>query len=271
MLFGSAKYTERMSRPDNYKDQRRTLRTSPRWYIARRQKGRKCKKSTPDWQRGNNGQQGRGQMREDSPFNQVQTRGSCDYMANLARLQSKCSVFKLLLHVALGKETAEDMVSGWDASKTMQRDIQVASLPGAAAIALGGSQVAKAGCAASDPGFMAEDNGHGIVLGAGDLGLAPTRGTARVSVLDEQMRCADLALLLALAVGSQAGRAVVGAHVMLEGLAIGAGRRLPSALLGRGVEIVGKVLGVGVSNLPAARKTGSLESWSCQRQARERE
>lgn len=105
---------------------------------------------------------------------------------------------------------------------------------------------------------MAEDDGHSIVLGASDLGLAPTRGTARVFVLDEQMRGADLAFLLALAVGSQTSRAVVGAHVMLQSLAIGTGRRLPSALFGRGVEIVGKVLGVGVSNLPAAGKTGSL-------------
>lgn len=151
------------------------------------------------------------------------------------------------------------MVSGCDMSKMMQKNIQIASLPRAAAITFGGSQVTKAGCAASDSGFVAEDDGHGIVLGASDLGLTPTRGTTRVSVLDEQMRSANLALLLALAVGSQAGRAVVGAHVMLESLAIGAGRRLPSALLGRGVEIVGKVLGVGVSNLPAARKTGSLE------------
>ena len=148
-------------------------------------------------------------------------------------------------------------------SITEQRDIQITPLPGAAAITLGGSQVAKAGCAASDPGFMAEDDGHSIVLGASDLGLTPTRGTARVSVLDEQMRCANLSLLLSLAVGSQTGRAVVGAHVMLEGLAVGAGRRLPSALLGRRVEIVGEVLGVGVSNLPAAGKTGSLERCAC--------
>jgi hypothetical protein len=260
MLFGLVKYTERMSKPDDYKDRRRTLRNSPRWYIAMRQKGQKCRKSTPDWRRKKNGQQSRGQMKEDLPFNQVQTRGSCDYMADLARLQSKCSVFKLLLHVALSKETARGMVvSGCDTSKMMQKNIQIASLPRAAAITLGGSKVTKAGCAASDSGFVAEDDGHGIVLGASDLGLTPTRGTPRVSVLDKQMRCANLALLLALAVGSQASRAVVGAHVMLEGLAIGAGRRLPSALLGRGVEIVRKVLGVGVSNLPAARKTGSLE------------
>lgn len=106
---------------------------------------------------------------------------------------------------------------------------------------------------------MTEDDGHSLVLGASNLGLTPTRGTARVFVLDEQMRGADLALLLALAVGSQASRAVVGAHVMLQRLAVSAGRRLPSALLGRRVEIVGKVLGVGVSNLPAAGKTGSLE------------
>lgn len=51
---------------------------------------------------------------------------------------------------------------------------------------------------------------------------------------------------------------MVGAHIMLQSLAVGAGRRFPSALLGGRVEIVGKVLGVGVSNLPAAGKTGSL-------------
>ena len=49
--------------------------------------------------------------REDSPFNQMQTRGSFDYMADLAGLQSKCSVFKLLLHIALTKETAGRRVS----------------------------------------------------------------------------------------------------------------------------------------------------------------
>lgn len=144
-------------------------------------------------------------------------------------------------------------------SKETQRDSQIASLSGAAAITLGGSQVTKTGCAASDSGFMAEDDGHSLILGASDLSLAPTRGTARVFVLDEQVRGADLAFLLALAVGSQTSRAVVGAHVMLQRLAVGAGGGLPSALLGRGVEIVGKVLGVGVSNLPAAGKTGSLE------------
>jgi hypothetical protein len=42
----------------------------------------------------------------DSPLNQVQTRSSFDNMAHLAGLESKCSVFKLLLHVTLAKETA---------------------------------------------------------------------------------------------------------------------------------------------------------------------
>lgn len=79
-------------------------------------------------------------------------------------------------------------------------------------------------------------------------------------MLDEQMRGADLAFLLTLAVGSQTGGAVVGAHVVFERLAVGTGRRLPSALLGRGIEIVRKVLGVGVSDLPAARKTCSLKA-----------
>ena len=74
------------------------------------------------------------------------------------------------------------------------------------------------------------------------------------------MRDADFAFLLTLAVRSQAGGAVVGAHVVLEGLAVGAGGRLPSALLGRGIEIIREILGVGVSDLPAARKTCSLRA-----------
>ena len=115
MLFCSAEYTEKMSKPDNYKDRCRTLRTSPRWYIARRQR-EQIQKVYSRLDRRTNSQQDHGQRKEDLPFNEVQTRGSCDYMANLARLQSKCSIFKLLLHVALGKETAGVMVSWWNTS-----------------------------------------------------------------------------------------------------------------------------------------------------------
>lgn len=52
------------------------------------------------------------------------------------------------------------------------------------------------------------------------------------------MRRPNLALLLTGAIGSQIGRAVICSHVCLERFAVGAGRRLPSALLGGRVEVV---------------------------------
>lgn len=48
--------------------------------------------------------------------------------------------------------------------------------------------------------------------------------------------------------------AVVGGHVDLELLRVGARGGLPAGVLLVGVEVVGEVLGVGVSNLPAGGK-----------------
>ena len=53
-----------------------------------------------------------------------------------------------------------------------------------------------------------------------------------------------------------AGRVVMKGHVDLEFLRIGARGRFPAGFLGMLVEVVGKVFGVGVSNLPAGRETG---------------
>lgn len=82
-------------------------------------------------------------------------------------------------------------------------------------------------------------------------------------MLDEKMGSSDLALG---DTGNGTGTrtsAVVGGHVVLELFGVGAGGGFPSRqLLGR-VEVVGEVLGVGVSDLPARRKTGvSLEGVS---------
>ncbi len=49
---------------------------------------------------------------------------------------------------------------------------------------------------------------------------------------------------------------MVGSHVDLELLGIGAGRGLPARRLLGGVEVVGEVLGVGVADLPVGRQAG---------------
>lgn len=43
----------------------------------------------------------------------------------------------------------------------------------------------------------------------------------------------------------------MGSHVLLELLRVSARRRLPSRVLGGGVEVVGQVLAVGAADLPA--------------------
>lgn len=75
-------------------------------------------------------------------------------------------------------------------------------------------------------------------------------------MLDEQVGGADLALGDARDGAVAGARAVVGSHVVLELLAVGAGGRLPAGDLVDRVEVVGKVLGVRVANLPVRGKTG---------------
>lgn len=109
---------------------------------------------------------------------------------------------------------------------------------------------------------MAENDAHSLIFCPRDLGFSPTRRAPRIFVLHEKMRASNLALLCASTIGSQVGGAVVGTHVVLEGLAICARGRFPSAFFGGGIEVVRKILGVGVSDLPAAWKSGSLTSVS---------
>lgn len=75
-------------------------------------------------------------------------------------------------------------------------------------------------------------------------------------MLDEKVGGANLALGDTRNGARTGARAVVGSHVVLELLGIGACGGLPSRDLVGGVEVVGEVLGVGVAHFPSGRKTG---------------
>jgi hypothetical protein len=75
-------------------------------------------------------------------------------------------------------------------------------------------------------------------------------------MLDQEMSGADLAIVRRAAIrsagiGSDLRRAMMLGHVCLELLRVGSWRGLPSRRLLRLVKVVGEVLGIGVSNLPA--------------------
>jgi hypothetical protein len=67
------------------------------------------------------------------------------------------------------------------------------------------------------------------------------------------MGAADLALEALLRGGAVRAHVlrVVLAHVVLQGFAVGLGRRLPAGFLAAGVEVVGQVLAVRVPDFPA--------------------
>lgn len=91
--------------------------------------------------------------------------------------------------------------------------------------------------------------------------LSPAAGSSTIAVLDKKMGSTDLALRNTRNSTRARTSRMVSRHVMLELLGVGARGGLPSRqLLGR-VEVVGEVLGVGVTDLPTRRKTGvSLSS-----------
>lgn len=96
--------------------------------------------------------------------------------------------------------------------------------------------------------------------GEGRAYLAPARGPPGVAMLDEQVGGANLALGDARGgAGTGAGR-VVGGHVVLELLGVGAGGGLPAGDLVVGVEVVREVFGVGVADLPPGGET-SVSLW----------
>jgi hypothetical protein len=167
----------------------------------------------------------------------MQAAGRLNDATNLAGVEGKSGILKLLLHVATAKVA------------------EVAALPGAGAVALRKSELSERGGARLDALLVAADDGGGVVLGAGNVGLAPGRGPARVAVLDEQVGGADLALG-GVGQGALARGGVVSGHIVLEAVGVGALRRLPARDLVDGVEVVGQVLGVGVANLPVGGEPG---------------
>lgn len=78
-------------------------------------------------------------------------------------------------------------------------------------------------------------------------------------MLDQKMYAANLAtqILCSSIVAHITG--MVLAHIVFECFAIRAGRRFPSGVFGGSVEIVRKILAVGMSNLPSSRQTGRLD------------
>lgn len=167
--------------------------------------------------------------------------GGLNDVAHLAVLERKRSVLKLGLHVALAKKA------------------QVTSLSGGGAVGLRHCKVADRGLAGLDLGLVRLENGPRLLLGPLNVGVLPRRRPSRVSVLDEQMRHPDV---LARAVAGARGRVghgcvllrVVGRHVLLQQVRVGAGRRLPRRVAGGRVEVVGQVTGSRVAHLPAGNE-----------------
>lgn len=172
------------------------------------------------------------------PLNQMQATGGFNNATHLAGLEGKRGVLELLLHVTAAKVA------------------QIAALSRRGAVGLSRSKVAQRRGAGLDLCFVGLDDLHGLFFGAGDVGLAPRAGAAGVAVLDEQMGGADLVLWDAGDSTVAGASAVVGGHVVLEFLAVGSGGRFPTRDLFLGVEVVGQVLGVGVTNLPVGGETG---------------
>ena len=85
--------------------------------------------------------------------------------------------------------------------------------------------------------------------------LSPTHGTTRLAVLHQEMGSTNLARLAARTVCA-VGWAVVLGHVKLELLRVGAGGRLPAAVLLGGIEVVREVLAVAVSYFPVRWESG---------------
>lgn len=142
----------------------------------------------------------------------MQTTGGLNDMADFTDLEPKRGRLKLLLHVAALEES------------------EIATFARAAAVAFRDGELAEGGAAGADAGLVAEDDGGGLFLGAGDVGFLPARGPAAVLVLDEEVRGAHAVrgrLARAGGAGGDGGLAVVLGHVFLELVGVGALRGLP--------------------------------------------
>ena len=132
----------------------------------------------------------------------------------------------------------------------MKRNVQVTLLPGAAAIRFGQGNVAQCCFTRLNALCMALQNLNCLLLCPGNLGFPPAAGATALVVLDEQVAAVDHVFSLPTNLVVSCWR-VVFRHVFLERLGIGVRRRFPARFLGRGVKVVGQVLGVRVTNFPA--------------------
>lgn len=141
-----------------------------------------------------------------------------------------------------------------------RENVQVPPLPRAATVRLRHGQITQAGVSRADALLVRGDDGLGLVLGSGDVGLAPAARAPTISMLDQQMSNSDLALVRCL--GLRRGFphhtrvAMMLCHVGLELVRVGVLGRLPIGGGGKGVEVVWEVLRVGMSHLPIGRKAG---------------
>jgi hypothetical protein len=114
---------------------------------------------------------------------------------------------------------------------------------------------------------MASKDLDRFLLRSGNLRLPPAAWPPTVSMLNQEVTATDPALALACAIRPPGGGAVVVCHVDLQQLGVRAGGGFPPGLLGRRIEVVRKVLGVRMANLPSCRKTGfylwKMSSQSC--------
>lgn len=102
---------------------------------------------------------------------------------------------------------------------------------------------------------MRLDDVHCFVFGTYDFGLSPATRASAILVLHQQVGGANLALWYP---GDSAGartRTMMGTHVGLELLSVGALRGFPAGHLLDRVEVVREVFRVGVADFPVRRKT----------------
>lgn len=192
----------------------------------------------------------------------MQSGCSLNHLAHLTLLQRKRCLFELLLHIPAAEEAPVSCQRS-DSTKTrsLSRHLQIAALPCTAAVRLGRRQLRKrlgfstiALCSALiclDLRLVAFDELARLLLGPGDLGFSPTGRTSAVLVLDKKMGCPDLVATVCVVGRRYTLGAMVGSHVLLELLGVGACWRLPSRVLCRGVKVVREILAVGATNLPA--------------------
>ena len=137
-----------------------------------------------------------------------------------------------------------------------ERNLQISLLPRTTAVTLTRSQVSQSNLPTLNPLLVTPQDLQGLVLGPPNLGLLPAARPPAIAMLDEQMGGSDLPILGGAGGGRVGGGAVVEGHVGLYLVRVGTGRGFPAGFLGGGVEVVGQVLGVGVSDFPLGGEPG---------------